>query len=170
MDNKQKVIDRILNMSEDSGRSGCTYGDTDFDSLSVVYGYNMALNEIKDILKPFKSEPLKKTIDVDVLKNYVDSQIHIIKNALKRIEYKHNILYFNIKDGVFVDWFMVNLKTEEIFISADSEKFGKAFTFKNILSYHGIQEINEIQSFIFDNLGYLDVMFTSFKEYNKYEY
>lgn len=27
----------------DTGREGCTYGDTDYDSLSVVYGYNLAI-------------------------------------------------------------------------------------------------------------------------------
>lgn len=32
--------------SEDKGREGCTYGDTKFDSLSVVYGYNTALEHV----------------------------------------------------------------------------------------------------------------------------
>ena len=28
------------------GVPGCTYGDTDYDSESVAYGYNMALNQV----------------------------------------------------------------------------------------------------------------------------
>ncbi len=40
------IIDTIANMKDDSGRPGCTYGDTDFDSLSVMYGYNFAIDNI----------------------------------------------------------------------------------------------------------------------------
>lgn len=43
-----EALERINSMREDTGRPGCTYNDTDFDSQSVVYGYNIALNEIKD--------------------------------------------------------------------------------------------------------------------------
>lgn len=35
---------------DDSGREGCTYGDTDYDSLSAVYGYNLAISELIKIL------------------------------------------------------------------------------------------------------------------------
>ena len=42
-----EALQSIFNMSENTGRSGCTYGDTDFDSLSAVYGYNTALECIK---------------------------------------------------------------------------------------------------------------------------
>lgn len=30
--------------SKDTGRAGCSYNDTEFDSESVVYGYNMAID------------------------------------------------------------------------------------------------------------------------------
>ncbi len=42
---------------KESGREGCTYGDTDYDSMSVVYGYNMALEHLEDkIVKLFTSK------------------------------------------------------------------------------------------------------------------
>ncbi len=33
------------------GREGCTYGDTDYDSLSVAYGYNLAMEHILQLLE-----------------------------------------------------------------------------------------------------------------------
>lgn len=35
----------------ESGRSGCTYGDTEYDSASVAYGYNMAIDNVEEELK-----------------------------------------------------------------------------------------------------------------------
>lgn len=43
---KQNSIDRIPSYNQ--GRSGCTYGDTEYDSESVVFGYNMALDHCKE--------------------------------------------------------------------------------------------------------------------------
>jgi len=44
---------RVLDSSfEESGREGCKYGDTDYDSLSVVYGYNLALSYMKQEIAP----------------------------------------------------------------------------------------------------------------------
>ncbi|AGO47723.1 hypothetical protein Phi4:1_gp189 [Cellulophaga phage phi4:1] len=45
------TIDRISRMKDDSGRQGCTYGDTEFDSLSVVYGYNRAIDDVIETIK-----------------------------------------------------------------------------------------------------------------------
>lgn len=45
------ALQKINNTSEDSGKEGCTYGDTDYDSLSVVYGYNTAISQFKEIAK-----------------------------------------------------------------------------------------------------------------------
>lgn len=47
-----EALERIMHMSEDSGREGCTWGDTDYDSFSFVEGYNSCLNEIKSSIKP----------------------------------------------------------------------------------------------------------------------
>lgn len=51
--NKEQILidalEKIINQSEDIGREGCTYGDTDFDSLSVVYGSNQQLSYDKNI-------------------------------------------------------------------------------------------------------------------------
>lgn len=44
------VIDHISRMKDDSGREGCIYGDTEHDSLSVVYGYNLAIEHVIDKL------------------------------------------------------------------------------------------------------------------------
>jgi hypothetical protein len=44
------VVERISRMKDDSGREGCTYGDTDYDSMTVVYGYNMAIDNIIDTI------------------------------------------------------------------------------------------------------------------------
>lgn len=47
-----EALQRITNMSNESGRKGCTYGDTDYDSESVVFGYNLCLEYItEDIQK-----------------------------------------------------------------------------------------------------------------------
>lgn len=47
-----ETVYKIMDMSmDDSGREGCTYGDTAFDSQSVVYGYNLAIDHIQDILQ-----------------------------------------------------------------------------------------------------------------------
>jgi hypothetical protein len=42
------VLERLP--SEDTGRAGCTYNDTEYDSLTVVYGYNLALQHVREIL------------------------------------------------------------------------------------------------------------------------
>ena len=44
-------VESVLCMSEERGVSGCTWGDTDFDSLSVAYGFNLALEYIKEKLE-----------------------------------------------------------------------------------------------------------------------
>lgn len=47
-----KKLESILNISEeDHGREGCTYGDTDFSSIDVCYGYNLALQDVKKGIK-----------------------------------------------------------------------------------------------------------------------
>jgi hypothetical protein len=43
-----EFVRRITNQVEDIGREGCTYGDTYFDSMSAVYGYNLSVNQMKD--------------------------------------------------------------------------------------------------------------------------
>ena len=44
---------RVLDSSfDESGRAGCNYGDTEYDSLSVVYGYNLALAYVKEEIAP----------------------------------------------------------------------------------------------------------------------
>ena len=42
------VVERVSRMKDDSGREGCTYGDTDYDSMTVVYGYNLAIDNVTD--------------------------------------------------------------------------------------------------------------------------
>lgn len=44
------VVERVSRMKDDSGREGCTYGDTDYDSMTVVYGYNLAIDDVTDTL------------------------------------------------------------------------------------------------------------------------
>jgi chromosome segregation ATPase len=45
----REALNIIQNSHEDSGRAGCTYGDTKYDSLSAVYGYNLCLEGMKSI-------------------------------------------------------------------------------------------------------------------------
>jgi len=40
----------ILSMSEDMGRENCFYGDTEYDSQSAVFGYNLCLGFIKQYI------------------------------------------------------------------------------------------------------------------------
>lgn len=54
MDYKIHLLERISRMKDDSGREGCTYGDTDFDSMSVVYGYNLAIENVIETIKNLK--------------------------------------------------------------------------------------------------------------------
>lgn len=37
-----EALEKINLMQPEVGREGCTYGDTDYDSLSVCFGYNLA--------------------------------------------------------------------------------------------------------------------------------
>ena len=46
----KNVLESIMNMSHDEGRSGCTYGDTEMSSTDVCYGYNTALDNIKNFI------------------------------------------------------------------------------------------------------------------------
>jgi hypothetical protein len=43
-----EALELINRTSEDKGREGCTFGDTEFDSMSAAHGYNVCLNYIKD--------------------------------------------------------------------------------------------------------------------------
>ncbi len=45
------LLESILNTSEDKGREGCTYGDTEFDSPSAAYGFNTCLDSIKERIR-----------------------------------------------------------------------------------------------------------------------
>jgi len=56
---KKEILYKLNRMFDDSGRAGCYYGDTDYDSLPVVYGYNLAIADaIKDIESIPDPEPL----------------------------------------------------------------------------------------------------------------
>lgn len=48
------LIETIKRMKDNSGREGCTYGDTKYDSLSVVYGYNEAIDDIVKTIQDLK--------------------------------------------------------------------------------------------------------------------
>lgn len=47
-----KALETIMNIDESIGVKGCTYGDTQYDSLSGHYGSNEMLNYIKSIIEP----------------------------------------------------------------------------------------------------------------------
>lgn len=49
-----EAIENAISFCEnkDKGVKGTTYGDTPYDSLSVAYGYNLALDCISALLKP----------------------------------------------------------------------------------------------------------------------
>jgi len=61
-------VDAIKRMKDDSGREGCTYGDTDYDSLSAVYGYNLAVDNISEWL----SKQTIPNIEKDVVFRKID--------------------------------------------------------------------------------------------------
>lgn len=44
---KEKVRE-LGNITEEHGVEGCTYGDTDYDSMSVAHGYNLAIEHINE--------------------------------------------------------------------------------------------------------------------------
>ncbi len=45
------VVERVSLMKDNhSGREECSYGDTDYDSMTVVYGYNLAIDNVTDML------------------------------------------------------------------------------------------------------------------------
>lgn len=46
-----EALNGFMNWSEDKGISGCTYGDTEYDSESAAYGYNTCLNHFKSKIK-----------------------------------------------------------------------------------------------------------------------
>lgn len=41
----------LTNPMFETGREGCTYGDTEFNSIDVCFGYNTAKEEVQDIAK-----------------------------------------------------------------------------------------------------------------------
>lgn len=47
----KKLFDQLLNMSEDKGVEGCTWGDTEYDSISASAGYNQALQNVKETIE-----------------------------------------------------------------------------------------------------------------------
>jgi len=64
-----QVLETIHNfcLHKDQGRAGCYYGDTTYDSLSAVYGYNQALSHIGEFLEPvlpflFTEPPNQKNV------------------------------------------------------------------------------------------------------------
>ncbi|MFA7307586.1 MAG: hypothetical protein WC026_13040 [Hyphomicrobium sp.] len=50
-DKLESFIKRLSSMKDDSGREGCTYGDTEHDSISAVYGYNLAIDHVIETLQ-----------------------------------------------------------------------------------------------------------------------
>jgi len=47
------IIDMVIGKKDDSGLRGHTYGDTCYDSMSVVYGHNKAIDCIVDEIYKF---------------------------------------------------------------------------------------------------------------------
>lgn len=44
------ALNRIARAEYSQGREGCTWGDTDYDSMSAATGYNQAVDNVKDIV------------------------------------------------------------------------------------------------------------------------
>ena len=53
-------LETMLYMSEERGVEGCYWGDTDRSSTDVAFGYNMALQDVKDRITNYlnKSEKI----------------------------------------------------------------------------------------------------------------
>lgn len=49
----ETLLIKVENVSSftDTGRAGCKYRDTDYDSESAVYGFNLAMAQIHEIVK-----------------------------------------------------------------------------------------------------------------------
>lgn len=56
---------RSICANKDHGREGCKYGDTDYDSISAAYGYNLALSYIEEHLGSIQKSELTKTTNND---------------------------------------------------------------------------------------------------------
>ena len=41
----------LTNPTYETGREGCTYSDTDYSSIDVCFGYNLAKDEIREYVK-----------------------------------------------------------------------------------------------------------------------
>jgi len=48
-ENNMDIIHKLRGMDQ-QGVAGCKWGDTDFDSRSVAYGYNNALDDVIDTI------------------------------------------------------------------------------------------------------------------------
>jgi len=60
---KRSILSTIERMSHSLiARKGCTFGDTDYSSDAVVYGYDLAINEVLGFLEKNISEYSKKEI------------------------------------------------------------------------------------------------------------
>jgi hypothetical protein len=45
----KEALERLANLSHTNGVPGCTYSDTDYDSMSAAYGYNQAVGNARSI-------------------------------------------------------------------------------------------------------------------------
>lgn len=97
-----KALEHITYVSQDKGVEGCTYGDTKYDSMSVVYGYNSCLEQLKDIaFEAIKILPAMKV--AYITHGYKKGQIVLIetdhdtsawvilKNDRRIFKYKFNL-------------------------------------------------------------------------------
>ena len=56
-------LQSIVNISEDKGTEGCTWGDTDMSSTDVVFGYNLALEHVKGGIEELIKQATEVTND-----------------------------------------------------------------------------------------------------------
>lgn len=175
MENIRQTVNKILNIKpDDSGRAGCTYGDTDYDSLSVVFGYNLALEDIQRMLAPFKTEdkedkppllgPKFRNLQRDVLIKLVGDIINHAVN--KPMGKKHYTVYFRMDND---QYFSVNFKPHKLFYGKHSEKFGRNFGFQNIEEYSDNEKLFEIVDFINKNHDNIDLLMIDNATFNKWE-
>ena len=81
-----KEVRQIKYPSKDEGRSGCYYSDTEYSSEDVVYGYNMAIDHMKDLNKDFKSHPENNIMNIELNEKELDDIQVALLFAIKEFD------------------------------------------------------------------------------------
>jgi len=93
-DRYEKALNRVANTSYDTGREGCTWGDTDYDSMSAVTGYNQCVDNVTSIANEALSAgegPTEQEIEAEITRRW-NSKHYNFEGVLKREFFREAVM------------------------------------------------------------------------------